>query len=141
MIAAMTHIHRLGIMTKAFIIIGSPGETWNDIRKTSKLISQLKPHTIVVAPLMILPGIGIYARAKKEGIINDHYWLKHVLLPKYVLMKEGIAGNRRLRLQTVFVLWNFIKLKQSFKGIFEPLRILFLNTIEKYVLLNLKQKL
>ncbi|MBL7196940.1 MAG: radical SAM protein [Candidatus Omnitrophica bacterium] len=128
---AMSHINRLGILTRASVIVGSPGETWSDIRETSRLVSQLKPHTVIVTPLMLLPGIGLYDRAKQEGIISDNYWLKHLSLPKYSMLKEGTPGNRRACLQIIFILWEFIKGKKSFRGIFEPLKILFLNTIKK----------
>ena len=53
---------------------GMTGETDKDIEDTKKLISDTKPHDVIVSPVAYYPGTKIYSDSVKKGKINDNIW-------------------------------------------------------------------
>jgi magnesium-protoporphyrin IX monomethyl ester (oxidative) cyclase len=68
--------HDLGIKTAAFLLIGLPGETEEDIRKTidySDKLARLGLDEISYSIFIPLPGSELYDKLKKEGKLNDSF--------------------------------------------------------------------
>ena len=74
---------KAGIATGAFIMVGNPGENDRSINETMKILRVIKPDVIVNQILMIFPGTEQYAKAKREGFIDDRYWLSDLPAPYY----------------------------------------------------------
>ena len=67
-----------GILSRAYFIYGSPGETWDTIQETLDLIHEIKPLSMIVYILDIFPGTQLYADLKKRSHVTDDVWLNKV---------------------------------------------------------------
>lgn len=70
-----------GIRSRAMFMIGNPGEDENSIKVTCDFISQYKPDTVQASVTKIFPGTPLYHWARKQGFIDDHYWLTDMPAP------------------------------------------------------------
>jgi len=61
---------KYGISTNAFIMIGFPGETSDDVKKTLTLAKRCRPDNLVLSILTPYPGTEIYEQAVEEGRIK-----------------------------------------------------------------------
>lgn len=67
---------KIGIHTTALMIVGYIGETYDTVKETREFLRRCRPNTVSAAGgLWIFPGTGVYSRAKKEGLIDDSFWL------------------------------------------------------------------
>ncbi len=64
-------IKTVGMRTEASFIIGSPGETMEDIRKTEELIEEINPSITMCNIMTPHPGSEIYDMAKKNHWFMD----------------------------------------------------------------------
>ncbi|MFC1822703.1 radical SAM protein [Thermodesulfobacteriota bacterium] len=67
-----------GIMPRAYFIYGSPGETWETINETIKLIKDIRPLSIIFYILDIFPGTELYTTLKEKLDFTDDIWLDRV---------------------------------------------------------------
>ncbi|MGM0425882.1 MAG: radical SAM protein [Thermodesulfobacteriota bacterium] len=67
---------QLGIMARGYFIYGSPGETWDTIEDTLRIIREIKPLSAIFYILDIFPGTALYADFLKQTGLNDDIWLK-----------------------------------------------------------------
>jgi anaerobic magnesium-protoporphyrin IX monomethyl ester cyclase len=67
-----------GILSRAYFIYGSPGETWDTIQETLDLIHEIKPLSMIVYILDIFPGTQLYADLQKRSHVTDDIWLNKV---------------------------------------------------------------
>lgn len=78
--------HNAGIATSIYLIVGLPGENSQTVNKTIHLLKRVaktKPEFKKPALLQIYPHTELYELAKKQGIIDDDYWLSEKLVPHY----------------------------------------------------------
>jgi len=71
---ALTTKH--GILSRAYFIYGSPGETWATIQQTIDLMMEIRPLSAVFYILDMFPGTRLYEDFKKKSGITDDVWLK-----------------------------------------------------------------
>ncbi len=65
-----------GIRTLVLLIAGCVGETWETINETVDSMDRAQPSAVGIANgLMIFPGTKVYEIAKKNGVIDDSFWL------------------------------------------------------------------
>jgi anaerobic magnesium-protoporphyrin IX monomethyl ester cyclase len=75
---------KVGLKYTQFLMVGNPGENWETIEETVRFIKKFKKMKIEsVGRLQIYPNTKIYEIAKKQGIIDDSYWLTDKLVPLY----------------------------------------------------------
>ena len=67
-----------GILSRAYFIYGSPGETWDTIQETIDLIHEIKPLSMVAYILDIFPGTQLYADLQKRSSVTDDVWLNKI---------------------------------------------------------------
>jgi len=67
---------KFGILSRAYFIYGSPGETWETVQETIDLMMEIKPLSAVFYILDIFPGTELYTDLKKHSGITDDIWLK-----------------------------------------------------------------
>jgi radical SAM superfamily enzyme YgiQ (UPF0313 family) len=67
-----------GILSRAYFIYGSPGETWDTIQETIDLTREIKPLSMVVYILDIFPGTQLYADLQKRSSVTDDVWLNKI---------------------------------------------------------------
>ncbi len=69
---------RYGILSRAYFIYGSPGETWETIQETLDLINKIRPLSVVFYILDIFPGTVLYQDFLQRTGNSDDFWLKRV---------------------------------------------------------------
>lgn len=74
--AAAAATRRVGLALSIYLISGVPGETEEDFRATESLISEIRPHDGIVAPLAVFPGTRLHDDMVAAGSINDSFWLR-----------------------------------------------------------------
>ena len=65
---AVKNLRKYGIRSKAFLIVGLPGETAQTVKETEEWIELAKPDDIAVSIFQPLPGSNIFADPEKWGI-------------------------------------------------------------------------
>lgn len=72
-----------------FLIIGLYGESYTTLAETANLVQQIQKikysYYDDMGVLMIYPGTEIYEIAKKEGAIEDSYWLSEAAVPFFTV--------------------------------------------------------
>lgn len=63
---AAEHLHRHKIEVGFFLQFGYPGEAWQDIEKTLKMVRECKPDDIGISVSYPLPGTRFFERVKDE---------------------------------------------------------------------------
>ena len=64
---------RAGIKTAANWMIGNPGDTRESIRKTVKLVKEIKPDTFRLGYAVPLPGTELCRMARENGWLLDNF--------------------------------------------------------------------
>jgi len=67
-----------GMMPRAYIIYGSPGETPDTINETLELIEQIKPLSLVSYMLVVFPGTGLYNDLVSRGQLSSDVWTEKI---------------------------------------------------------------
>lgn len=65
-----------GIQADVFIIAGCVGENRESVNETMDFLNGITPSKVCVGPgLQVFPGTRLYEQAKKDGFIDDDFWL------------------------------------------------------------------
>jgi len=84
--AAFKKAREAGVQTKAFIMVGSPGETRDTIKETLHLLERIQPDMVTVFKAMVLPNSEFYYDMLNAGKITESIWLdEKVDLPYYTM--------------------------------------------------------
>ena len=75
--------HESGLIAEASVMVGNPGENWNTILETDRLLKRIKPDRTYIIPTKIYPGTPLYDVARDKGLINDAYWLSDKPVPHF----------------------------------------------------------
>ena len=67
-----------GILPRAYIIYGSPGETAGTIQETIDLIEKIKPLSLVSYLLVLFPGTGLYNDLLSRGELSADVWHQNI---------------------------------------------------------------
>ncbi len=83
-----------GILPRAYIIFGSPGETRKTIQESIDLINEIKPLVIIFHVLVVFPGTRLYQNFKKKFNISDDLWLKPIEDIMYFEIDERLSMEK-----------------------------------------------
>jgi len=118
-----TLVHVMGILPRAYLMVGCPGEDESTIDETIELIGRIKPRSSIGTNILwLLPGTSLYEEAVKNGYIGEDYWLESDEVP-YNLQEHSLekleALRRRLMLGIVrkkggFSPWIAYYLKRAY---------------------------
>ena len=68
--------HEAGIKPRAFLVVGSPGESIRTVDETVALARRIRPYDSGAAGIMwVLPDTALYESAKAGGLLTDGTWL------------------------------------------------------------------
>lgn len=67
--------HHYEIAVSFYLLIGSKAESDASISETADFVQRAQPHAIGPSIMTIFPGTAVYAEAKRDGFIDDDYWL------------------------------------------------------------------
>jgi radical SAM superfamily enzyme YgiQ (UPF0313 family) len=85
--------HELGILPHAYIMLGAPEETVDDLRMTYDLIKRIKPRSWIVYTTTAFPGNDLYAYAVEHDILNVTTY------DEYDNAENSILGRTPLKLK------------------------------------------
>lgn len=57
-----------GLVVRAFLLVGFPGETWDTVKETADLMEECKPDEFIVYPMIPYPGTPLYHDSERFGI-------------------------------------------------------------------------
>jgi len=80
-INTFANTQKLGIMTLAYFMIGSPEETKEDIAETIKLALAIKPDFVSFSITTPYPSTPLYQMGLDSGVLTSDYWLKFAQNP------------------------------------------------------------
>lgn len=69
-VAAFDLCHEMGIGTHAFIMLGAPVETKEDLEATVRLVERIKTESVSVSISTPAPGTDFYDQARESGVFN-----------------------------------------------------------------------
>ena len=108
---AVTNAKRAGIeIVHGFFVVGTPGETAEDLRATFEFASKLRLDTFAFNRLCVYRGTPLWHEYLQRGLVNDgDDWFKYfkcseidpTCLPGEVINTERSAGLRRLFLYKI----------------------------------------
>lgn len=76
--------NEVGLNYYIFLMVGNPGETWETVKESARFLSEFENLKIEnVGRLQIYPNTAIYELSKKQGIIDDSFWLTNKTIPFY----------------------------------------------------------
>lgn len=73
--------HQYDIDCCAYIMIGVPSETEEDIRLTMSLIKEIKPNHLHCSICTPMPRTYFYGKLMEDGVIDRDYWLDFAVKP------------------------------------------------------------
>ena len=113
--------HDAGLETVAFMIVGFPNETKEDIKRSCDFIKKLNASVADFHTLIPLPGTEIYNTLKQENLILENEWAKYTFhdLPVFktkFLTREEIAyqyrsSYRSFHLRLSYIFKRILKLR------------------------------
>lgn len=66
-----------GILAYVLLMVGNPGESKETIEETRQFLIETQPDLATwVTGVMICPGTELYDLAKRQGLIEDSYWIQ-----------------------------------------------------------------
>jgi anaerobic magnesium-protoporphyrin IX monomethyl ester cyclase len=90
-------VHKAGILPRAYLMVGCPGEDESTIDETIELIGRIKPRSSIGANILwLLPGTAVYEDAVKNGYISEDFWLESNEFP-YNLQEHSLEKLEALR--------------------------------------------
>ena len=134
-INAFTMFSKSKISILAFLIVGLPGENMKTILETARLIKRVQKIKYVyyndVSVLAVYPGTEIYEIAKKNGMIDDSYWLTDKPNPIFTVehSEEKLLYFKR-------ILLNHISLDRFFTPAGFIAQFFMMPYIVKYLMAN-----
>ena len=134
-INAFTLFSKSKISITAFLIVGLPGENIKTILETARLIKKVQKIKYVyyndVSVLAVYPGTEIYEIAKKNGMIDDNYWLTDKPNPIFTVehSEEKLLYFKR-------ILLNHISLDRFFTPAGFIAQFFMIPYIVKYLMTN-----
>lgn len=88
MIRAINMVRESGISVGIDLIVGYPGESDETIDETIKTMDKLKLDGIGVGLVTVFPATPLYELARRQGFVEDDYWLTEKACPIYTVEND-----------------------------------------------------
>lgn len=76
--------HEAGFTTGILLMVGTPGESWQTVKETIRLVRRLQPSMVKsISLLQVFPGTHWYEYSKGKGFLSDDYWLTENPVPYF----------------------------------------------------------
>ena len=82
MVAAFDAARAAGLSTIAYFMVGSPGESREDVEASLRLARRIRPDMIHGAIFVPYPGSAFYEEGRKTGLIPGDHWREFSLRPR-----------------------------------------------------------
>ncbi len=84
----------VGILARAYIIYGNPGETWEHIQANMALLDDIRPLVTHFFVLALYPGTALFDDFAAKGTVDDELWLEPVEDIKYFETDPDLPEER-----------------------------------------------
>ena len=95
--------HAAGIKPFAYLMMGVPTETLEDINRTIDFVDEIKPEYLNYSICTPFPKTYLYENARKEGEIDEDYWLEFAKRPdpnfKVKVLNQHLTEHELRKLQ------------------------------------------
>ncbi len=85
---------KFGILPRAYIIYGCPGESPETIQETLNLLKRIKPLVVHFFILSLYPGTSLYSKYKETFEVTDDIWLNRIEDIKYFETDPRLSRGR-----------------------------------------------
>ena len=139
--------HDVGIQTKAFIMLGSPGENKQTLQQTLNLVGEIKPQNLSVSRANPVPGTILWDKAEESGlltseVIGDYHDFEHLPIKLVDITKEDIRKTEDALLMQIYVMNLRKYLPSAFRHPLSVLRKLTkLNTWKTFIFMGKSRNL
>ncbi|MGC9330821.1 MAG: B12-binding domain-containing radical SAM protein [Bacteroidales bacterium] len=131
---------KVGIISRASVMVGHTKDTWETYRNNIKALKRLKPDILVSSIFTPIPGSELYTWAKENNRLLSTDWSKFagnnsVMKLDYLTQKDVIKQYRKIYLDYYYNfpyffrrikrINNFIELKNSVLAFFYVLKFIF----------------
>ncbi|MFH1404075.1 MAG: radical SAM protein [Candidatus Altiarchaeota archaeon] len=105
---------RIGIKTRAYGMLGHPGETLKDMEDTIAFINSLNPNNVLYTPTIIFPGTRLMEYCVRNNIIEPDAWRQYMngLRTRPIFIPEGISPETLEK--TIWRAYNSFYLRPQF---------------------------
>ncbi|MBI5408718.1 MAG: radical SAM protein [Nitrospirae bacterium] len=128
-IKAFDLIKNAGINTKAFFMIGNPGETPATIEKTIKFSLELDPTYAFYSILIPFPGIPIHDEYKARGFIKTYNWGKYNWYLDPVFETDTLSAKDMIRLRRKAEMVFYLRPARVWKAFIDAYRAKKMNIL------------
>lgn len=77
-----------GLLRRAFVLLGLPGESWKTVQNTRKLIERIRPDVLTVDIVTPYPGTALYDMAEQNNWIITKDWSKYTSVDPIMSLDE-----------------------------------------------------
>lgn len=102
-IAAYDLCRDMGIGTHAFIMLGAPIETKEDLDETVRLVERIRPNSVSVSVTTPAPGTDLFDYTKKAGLFNlhdpedsDYHYNRNPIILEHISRKDIAAAEKAI---------------------------------------------
>ncbi len=120
-----------GLNTKAFFMVGNPGETPDTIRKTIDLAKELEPTYAMFSILIPFPGIPAYDEYKSRGFIKTFDWSKYNWYSDPVFETDRLSARDMVALRRRAEVEFYLRPKRVFKHLYDGIRAGKVKTLQR----------
>jgi radical SAM superfamily enzyme YgiQ (UPF0313 family) len=96
-----------GILRKAFVMVGLPGESWKTIRSTREFLEKIRPDALTVDVVTPYPGTQLFDMAEREKWLVSNDWSSYTSVDPIMsfsnFSSEDMKRARRYLLDQVSV--------------------------------------
>jgi anaerobic magnesium-protoporphyrin IX monomethyl ester cyclase len=120
-----------GLNTKAFFMIGNPGETPETIRKTIDLAKELEPTYAMFSVLIPFPGIPTYDEYKARGFIKTFDWSKYNWYSDPVFETDTLSAKDMVALRRRAEMEFYLRPRRVLKHLYDGIRAGKVKTLQR----------
>ena len=93
----------------ASFILGAPGDTEEDLKKTMDFVKRIKPTIVTFNMLKVYPGLPYYCNPEKYGIVmKDKFWFESDEWTKHCVMGTNLLPPQTIEKWARRMLFEFI---------------------------------
>lgn len=106
-------LKKYGMEFHASFILGSPGDTEEDLENTISFVKEISPTLVTFNLLKVFPGLEMYNNPEKFGIVmEDPYWYENEEWTHKVVMGTKELPPEKLEYWSRRMLFEFMNIKQ-----------------------------
>ena len=99
---ALEWTRKAGIEAHLHLIVGFPGETWQSVRRTARVVAGLSVKEVGVAIMTPYPGTQLYSEALARGLILTQDWTEYTGF-RPVMRTERLSAEDLVRAQSLIL--------------------------------------